>query len=99
MNTVDKPTRLRFTKLSDQDIWRTKPLFTASGYRYAEIEKKGDNYNWKVNAYPDDTVLTSGTSQDFHSLKIQIKEELKKVGCVFMDEVRMKSDENYVPET
>ena len=84
MNTVDKPTRLRFTKLTDQDVWRTKPLFTASGYRYAEIQKQGENYNWHINSYPEDVTLVNGVSADFHVLKVNIKSELKKLamhGC------------------
>lgn len=92
MTTNNKLTRLRFNKLTDQDVWRTKPLFTDSGYRYAEIQKLTDTYLWTINSYPEDVLLVTGQDKDFHTLKVHIKNELKKLGCVFLDEVRMKND-------
>lgn len=91
MSGRDKPTRLRFAKLTDADIWRTKPIFTPDGHRYAEITKEGGNYNWMIASYPEDTQLLKGTSTDFHTLKTHIKSEMKKFGCVFLEEVRMKT--------
>jgi hypothetical protein len=89
----DKPTRLRFAKLPEADVWRTKPVMSAQGFLYVEIVKTQDTgmYSYKIATYPSDTIIESEPGvADFHKLKVSIKTKLKGLGCAFLDEVRKK---------